>query len=179
MPLFSFGQPEGGIIQTAFVTDDIRRSMADMTRLLGIGPWFLFEDFQIDELQHRGAPADFHITLALGNSGHMQYELIQPLDQQPSVYRETVEQRGWGFHHHGIGARDFDAACEGYRAAGFEMALYGVVAVGARAAYFDTSSPAGGMIEVIEMTSVVEELWNTIRLAAATWDGTEPVRTLP
>jgi hypothetical protein len=47
----------------------------------------------------------------MGFAGHMQIELIQPLDDHPSVYRETIEARGHGFHHFGIACADVDADC--------------------------------------------------------------------
>jgi hypothetical protein len=178
MTILNFGQPDEGVIQTAFITDDIHRSMTDMTRLLNIGPWFLFENFELNDLHYRGAPADFEVTLALGNSGHTQFELILPLDAKPSPYREVQEARGWGFHHYGVAATAFDDACRRYEALGFEQVLSGVAGVGARAAYFDTRDPVFGMVEVIEMLPVVEELWSVIREAAVDWDGKEPVRTL-
>jgi len=177
MRSFSFGQPDGGIIQTAFITDDIERDMARYTDVLGIGPWFLFERFELTELRYRGRPADFEITLALGNSGGMQYELIQQLDAKPSVYTEVREARGFGFHHYGVGVTDFEAACARHAAAGFEQALSGIAGVGARAAYYDTRDAAYGMVELIEMTPVVEDLWSAIQAAARDWDGRDPVRT--
>lgn len=78
MPVLNFGQPQDGVIQTAFITNDIQRSMTQMTDLLHIGPWFLFESFELFDLRFRGQPADFQVTLALANSGHMQFELILP-----------------------------------------------------------------------------------------------------
>lgn len=175
---FAFGAPDGGIIQTAFITGDIRRDMRVMTQTLGIGPWYLFEHFPLEDLHYRGVRHELDITLALGNRGGMQYELIEQLDDRPSVYREVLQARGWGFHHYGIGVRDFDAACDRFRAGGHEMALYGVAGVGARAAYFDTLSSAFGMVEVIEVTEPVEALWSLVQEAARDWDGSEPVRRL-
>jgi hypothetical protein len=178
MPVFNFGQPDRGIIQTAFITDDIHQSMQRMTELLNIGPWFLFENFELHDLRYQGEPADFQVTLALANSGHMQFELILPLDDKPSPYREAQQQRGWGFHHYGIAALDFDGACEDYAGKGYRQVLSGVAGVGARAAYYDTREPIYGMIELIEMTPAVEGLWTLIRNASVAWDGTDPVRVL-
>jgi hypothetical protein len=39
--LLDFGQPVGGIVQIAYVVDDIDRSAAEFTAQLGIGPWFV------------------------------------------------------------------------------------------------------------------------------------------
>lgn len=178
MPVYNFGQPDGGVIQTAFITDDIQRSMAQMSALLHIGPWFLFERFELIDLRYRGVPADFEVSLALANSGHMQFELIQPLDQKPSPYRELQLQRGWGFHHFAVAAEDFDGASADYADQGFDQILSCSVAVGGRAAYFDTREPLAGMIELVEMTPAVEQLWCMIHQASVGWDGSDPVRTL-
>ena len=178
MPVLNFGQPDGGVIQTAFITDDIQRSMDQLTRHLQVGPWFLFEDFELNDLVYRGQPGDFRVNLALGNCGHMQFELIQPLDDRPSPYRDVHSESGWCFHHHAVAATDFDAHCAHYTGQGFEKILTCSVAVGGRAAYFDTRDAVFGMIEVVEMTPAVEQLWTTIRHAAVGWDGSEPIRRL-
>ena len=178
MPVLNFGQPQDGVIQTAFITNDIQRSMTQMTDLLHIGPWFLFESFELFDLRFRGQPADFQVTLALANSGHMQFELILPMDEKPSPYREVQSDRGWGFHHYGVSAIDFESTCRSYTRKGYEEIMSATVAIGARAAYFDTLHPVFGMIEVIEMLPEVEALWTMIRHASVGWDGSEPVRTL-
>jgi hypothetical protein len=178
MPVFNFGQPDGGVIQTAFIIDDIHASMAQFTELLGIGPWFLFEDFELNDLRYRQSPAEFGVTLALANSGHMQFELIQPLDSKPSPYREQLLERGCSMHHYGVGVIDFEAACNRYRSQGFEEVVTCSVAVGGKAAYFDTTHSVSGMIELIEMTDAVEQLWTDIRHASVGWKGADSVRTL-
>lgn len=169
---------DDGVIQTAFITGDIERDMREMTRQFGIGPWFLFEDFRIRDLRYRGEPADFCIAVALGNSGHMQFELIQQLDDQPSVYRDLRLQRGFGFHHFAVGVRDFDAACRDTAAQGFDLVLSGAAGPDSRMAYFDTTRVTHGMLEYIEVTAQVEAFWKMIRDAARDWDGADPVRRL-
>lgn len=174
----AFGQPDGGVVQLAYVTRDIESAMRDMSASLGVGPWFLFERFELQELRYRGQPADFEVTLALGNSGAMQFELIVALDDRPSPYRELLETRGEGFHHYGVGVHDFDAAARSYVAAGSEEVLSARAGVGARARYFEGGACAFGMVELIEMTPQVQELWTVVQDAARRWDGAEPVRTL-
>lgn len=177
MPLLNFGQPTDGIIQIAFTCADIHRSMREYTERLNIGPWFLFEHFPLADLTYRGQPCDADITLALGASGHMIFELIQQNNDVPSVYTEVVARQGHGFHHYALSCFDFDAAVAKYRDMGYEQALYGVAGVGARAAYMDTTRTLGGMIELIEMTPPVEQLFTAIQLANVGWKGEEPVRT--
>ena len=57
---------------------------------------------------YRGAPTDMRLTLAVGFAGHMSFELIEQHDDLPSVYREMIETRGYGFHHWGDAGPDLD-----------------------------------------------------------------------
>src|SRR5580704_11223494 len=99
MRRLAFGQPVGGIIQCAYVVADIEASIRDFTRRLRVGPWFVSEPFRPPEGLHRGEPTLFRITLAIALAGHLLIELIQQHDEFPSVYREMMLTRGYGFHH--------------------------------------------------------------------------------
>ena len=45
----------------------------------------------------------------MGFAGRMQIELLQPLDEEPSVYKELLDRSGPGFHHLGVASEDIDA----------------------------------------------------------------------
>jgi len=51
-------------------------------------------------------------------AGHMSVELIQPEDGHPSVYKDIIERRGYGFHHLGVGVEDADAERRAYESRG-------------------------------------------------------------
>lgn len=180
MPLWNFGQPVDGVVQIASTCADIHATMQQLTRELGIGPWFLIEHFPFTSLEVRGRPDTLDLTLALGQSGHTQFELIQQNDARPSVYREVAARRGHGFHHWAIGAQParYDAIVGQYLERGYALAMNAVVGVGGRAAYIDTLDALGGYIEVIEMLPVVEGLFNQVYQASVGWDGRDPVRRL-
>lgn len=169
-----------GIVQVAFVVEDIRVAMPLYSRHFGIGPWFLFEHFEFDWVRYRGEPTAIDLSLALGYSGGMMFELIEQHDDLPSVYRETVNRRGYGFHHNAVTASpaDYDATRDRYLADGATLALEGEVAVGGRAAYLDFGEQLPGMIELIELTGKVEQLFGHIRAANDGWKGDDPVRSL-
>ena len=99
MSLVSFGQPDDGIIQMAYVVTDIHRAMNLWISKLNVGPWFLLPSFTGDDPQYRGKPSRADVSLAMSFAGHMNVELIQPNNDAPSVYREVLEARGPGFHH--------------------------------------------------------------------------------
>ena len=100
--MLGFGQPFGGVMQTAFVVEDVHASIAHFQKDCAAGPFFLLDHFLGPDQFYRGAPSTADVMIAMGFIGHMQVELIQPLDGNPSVYRETIEKRGYGFHHFGI-----------------------------------------------------------------------------
>lgn len=174
----SFGQPMNGIVQVAHVVEDLKAAALLWAEKLKIGPFFVFDHFPLFDARYRGQETDFDISLALGFSGSMCFELIQQNNDAPSVYREVVERRGYGFHHWAIATDRFEDSVRQYEAMGAEMALYGVAGVGARAAYMDTYDSLGGMIELIEMTSKVDEFFGLLHSASVGWDGRDPIRTL-
>jgi len=177
--LLSFGQPLGGIMQVAYVVEDIEKAMHYWTSKLGVGPFFLFENFALDDYRYRGKSSELDITLALGFSGSMCFELIVQNCDNPSVYSDVVDKKGYGFHHWAISTSNFDDDLEEYIASGNEEALYGLVTpVNGRAAYVDTYDQLGGMIELIEINPAVEGFFSALKEPSINWDGKDPVRTL-
>ncbi len=177
MPLVSFGQPDDGIIQMAYVVEDIHRAMQEWSSRLKVGPWFLLERFSGVDPKYRGQPTKVEIALAMSFAGHMNIELIQQLNDAPSVYREIIDRRGYGFHHFGIATRDFDREVERYRASGSELAYSLRVPSGGRVAYLDTTATLPGMTELIELGPGFEPTFNPFYRASIGWDGSEPVRS--
>lgn len=167
-----------GTIQFAYTTDDMQADMAEFTRRLGVGPWFVTGPFQPRGALYRGQPTAMELTLAVAFTGRMTVELIQQHDDAPSVYRETVGKRGGhGFHHWGVLTEAFDADIARYQADGYEVAFTDVSPRGVRVAYLDTTSRLPGMIELMESTPALQDIYRGYWRAAQAWDGrTEPVR---
>jgi GNAT superfamily N-acetyltransferase len=176
MPSLDFGQPELGIFQMAYIVDDIHAAMGRWTRDLRVGPWFLLDRFTGVDPEYRGAPCGAAFMLAMAFSGHMQIELIQPLDEHPSPVREALERRGYGFHHYGIGSRDFEADVAEYTEKGYEVAFRAGVPTGGSVAYLDTRGALPGYIEVIELGPIMEHVFTRFYAASLGWDGSDPVR---
>jgi hypothetical protein len=177
MPLFNFGQPVGAIIQVAYIVEDIQRSMRDFTARLKIGPWFVSGPFVPPEGRYRGEPTDIRLTLGVGFAGHMSFELIEQHDRAPSVYREIVEQRGYGFHHWAMPVDDIDGEVARYRSLGYEAAFSDRSPRGYRIVYVDTTRDLPGMIELMERTPSLEARYTEMYLASVGWDGSDPIRT--
>src|SRR5262245_57574140 len=135
MPDFAFGQPVGSIVQFAYTVADISTGMADFAARLRIGPWFLLGPFTASEGLYRGTPSPIRLSLAIGFAGHVMIELIEQHDDERSVYRELIAQRGHGFHHWAIGSRGFEADVARYEAMGYPVAFSDRSPRGVRVAY--------------------------------------------
>src|SRR6266851_3176541 len=108
MTLLNFGQPSNGIMQMAYIVKDIRQAMHEWTGKLNVGPWFLLEHFTGDRPIYRGRESKADVAIAMSFAGHMNIELIQPNDSNPSVYKELIDTHGYGFHHWGVASADLD-----------------------------------------------------------------------
>lgn len=176
MRTLGFGQPLGGIMQMAYVVEDIREAIAFWVRDTGAGPFFLLDRWAGDDPVYRGAPSTAAVSIAMGFAGHMQIELIQPLDAEPSVYREAIERRGYGFHHFGVASADVDVDIPAYEARGYELAFRAGVPTGGAVAYMDGGADKPGFVELIPATQGMDEAFTAFWRASLDWDGSDPVR---
>jgi hypothetical protein len=178
MDNFRFGPRNNDIIQIAYSVADIEQGMHQYGELLHVGPWFLIGPFVPPKGRYRGLPTKARFSLALAYSGQLQIELIQQHDQEPSVFQETLKARGaHGFHHWGIGARDFDASAAQFRARGYQEAFTDTAPdpLGCRVIYFDTGRDLPGMLEVIEINAATEDAFFNIHEAAREWNGKDHI----
>jgi hypothetical protein len=176
MGLLNFGQPDDGIIQTAYVVKDIHGAIHQWVEQCKVGPWFLLEHFTGVDASYRGKPSEADVAIAMSFAGHMMIELIQPNNNAPSVYREAIDQRGYGFHHWGLGSKDLDRDVEIYQKRGAELAFFARVPSGGRVAYMDTTAQLPGMVELIELGADLEPMFTGFYRASLGWDGKQPVR---
>ena len=176
MSLLGYGQPQTGVMQMAYVVEDIEASMHRWIDQLDVGPWFLIEHFSGVDPLYRGEPSRADVALAMAHAGHMLVELIALNDDEPSVWREGVERHGYGFHHFGIGSLDFDSDLARHREQGHEPAYEAKVPTGGRVAYVDTTAELPGYVELIEMDAATDATFTRFYAQSLAWDGSEPIR---
>ena len=176
MTMFGFGQKIGQIIQMAYVVEDIHAAIDWWARDARTGPWFLLDSFLGPDQTYRGEPSTADVSIAMAFAGHMQIELIQPKDDNPSVYRETVQARGYGFHHVGIAVADVDAQIAAYGARGYELAFKAAVPTGGAVAYLDGGPAHPGFIELIPATAGMDTAFTRFWQASLAWNGQNPIR---
>jgi 4-hydroxyphenylpyruvate dioxygenase-like putative hemolysin len=171
-----FGQPLGAAFQIAYTVQDMEKSVADFTQRLGIGPWYPFDYRATAKARYRGAATSLHARIIRGFCGHLNVELIQQLDDGPSVYRDVIERRGHGFHHWSVGTAEFDRDVASYEEAGYELAYFEDIPGRHRLAYMDTTADMPGMVELCEMTEVHEAFLHRMYQTSVGFDGTDPIR---
>lgn len=144
--------------QIALVVEDLEASVHAYWDQLGIGPWnvYTLAPPRLKDCFYRGREVDFSLRHALGWSGDVQFELVQPLEG-PSIFAEHLEEHGEGLHHIGVYVPDHARAVAQIEAEGFRPIQgargFGETGDGAFA-YFETDHPLAAIVEVIEAPSV-------------------------
>lgn len=165
--------------QVGIVVPDIKKAMQQWIDNCGVGPWFYAEKVQLLEVTYNGKKADIPFAAALANSGDVQLELIQPLDDTPSIYKEFLDEvpRG-GMQHWSSWPYDYDAAYKKALESGLTVAQEGRSASG-RFVYFRNDIHPGAMVEMAEYNDVRQRAFGQVREAAKNWDGKDPIRPWP
>lgn len=173
-----WGQPLGTVAQIAFVVEDLDASIDHFIRDLGAGPFFVIDHFLQAGLQtYRGAVSTADVRIGMGFSGQTWFELIQPLDDQPSLYRETVLKTGYGLHHHGIAFEDCEAARADYEARGWREVFRSPVPTGGDVIYMEGGHAAAPVfIELLPVSEGMDAHFTSFWKAAQGWDGKDPIR---
>lgn len=173
----SYGAEVGTICQMAYVVEDIHQAMAWWIEKMGVGPWFLLDSFGSPEHIYRGKPNTANVSIAMSFAGSMNIELLMPLDNEMSVYRETIDKVGYGFHHFGVAQEDIEEEVERRIARGEVLAHRAQVPTGGKVAYFEGGEGAPGFVELIPVTPGMEAGFHRFWEATQDWDGKDPVRS--
>jgi hypothetical protein len=162
------------IKQIAYVVDDLDGAIARWVKLLRVGPFFRLDRVQVEAMSYRGVPLPAQISLALGNSGGVQIELIALGDAAPSIYRELPR----GVHHVAVLADDFEGESSRLVSLGHPIALALAIPGVCRVRYHDTLAAFGHFVELWESTGTMCALVEMVEGAARNWDGRDAVRDL-
>ena len=75
----------------------------------GVGPFLTMRGVVLADYAYQGRPSRPRIDVAFSQQGDLQIELIQPVDEQPSAYRDFLAAGRSGPHHHGWFCDDYAA----------------------------------------------------------------------
>lgn len=165
----------GSVMQIAFVPADFDAALRHWTGVMGVGPFFLIENIQLEESRYLGAPNECVFSIALAYWGDVQVELIRQENDAPSIY---LGVEGNGLHHTCILTEDILAARAVAEAAGGKVLVEGKVAPDGGVIYVDTGGGPGSIVEILQPATGTAGVFAMFREAAQGWDGSEPLRRL-
>ena len=146
------------------------------SKTLNVGPFFVIEHAEQDCL-YRGQPSKLEMAVGMVQSGPINIEFVQQLNDTPSVYRDIYQPGEEGFHHVSMFTDNYDEEIERYQSLGYEVGLEGDMGV-YRYCYVDTFSVLGFMVELVEDKPAIQATYKKVRDAAEGWDGTDLIRPL-
>jgi glyoxalase/bleomycin resistance protein/dioxygenase superfamily protein len=135
-------------LQVALVVRDLQAAMATYVRDYGIGPWDIYEfnPDNVRDMREAGQPVERSWRLAIARVGQVQWELIEPLDDD-SIYARFLAANGPGVHHVGVGVRDYEATLEELGARRHDVVLGGEYN-GISFSYLSTDRDLGVITEI-------------------------------
>jgi 4-hydroxyphenylpyruvate dioxygenase-like putative hemolysin len=169
-----------GIAQICYVVRDLDRAMATWVEMYRAGPFYV-ADFKQEEGQtYRGQPTRLDVRVAIGYSGSLNIELLQPRHPGPSIFHEILDTRGEGIHHFWRCCADLDQELARFQRLGFPVVAGGPVPGIGRSYFVDTLSTLGVFTELQELNEAVHIALDEMQKAHLSWDGkTQPVRPYP
>ncbi len=118
----------------------------------GIGPWE-FHQFQPEDAKvwlEQGRPAQPSTRIATAMVGHVQWELIEPLDET-SIFAQYLAATGGGVHHIAVAAANYDETLAAEARRGNDLVLdceLDGAFSGIKVAYLGTQRELGVTLEV-------------------------------
>jgi Glyoxalase/Bleomycin resistance protein/Dioxygenase superfamily len=171
-------QPQHSVIELCHVVTDMDAAIRYWTSVIGAGPFFV-GDMELKEKQfYRGKPCEQSIQVAFGFSGGLLIELVRPIRDIPSAFREVLDQRGPGYHHVMLRV-GYDEGFELLSKQGYDVALQSTLPSGERCALFDARRDSGGYIEIMDISPFITRQLENMQRAHREWDGrSEPIRSM-
>jgi hypothetical protein len=172
-----YGRPTKTVMQTAFVVKDLAQTLDYYIRTLNVGPFFTLPNRVAAGRMYRGVESLTETSLAMGFAGDMLIELIEQHDEVPSLFKECVDNEGYGFHHYGVVHEDMNVALPAYYGEGYELVGSTPVPTGGEVLFLQSPDPVHrGYLELIPWSQSMDDMFTRYWQAARDWDGMEPIR---
>jgi len=167
----------GAIRQNGYVVHDIEAALKHWTEVLGVGPFFYAESVKCAWFRYHGQASPLEMSLALGNSGDLQIELIQQRNDAPSMYRDFLNAGREGLHHVAYWTKTYRADYERALALGYKIGHEGQAnGPDTGFVYFDTETHPGTVVELSDISGAKGAAFERIHQASIGWDGANPIR---
>lgn len=138
------------ITQIGVLVHDIEKTSQAYADFFGIDKpaWFWTDAVEVARTEYRGSSSHARAKLAFFDMGSLQLELIEP-DQEPSTWRESLDNNGEGVHHIAFGIKGMQEKIAAMEARGMPLLQKGEY-TGGRYAYLDTFKDLKVLLELLE-----------------------------
>lgn len=138
------------VVQIGIVVRDIEQVSQAYADFLGVDKpaWFLTDPVDQSQTTYKGESTPARAKLAFFNCGQLQIELIEP-DEQPSTWREFLNEHGEGVHHIAFGIEGMMEKINLLDNHGFSLIQKGEYK-GGRYAYMDSFKELKVLVELLE-----------------------------
>lgn len=168
--------PASGLMQVAYVVEDLDAAIDNWAKVSGVGPFFLRRHVQYAEMTYRDRPCRADVSLAFAFSGDTQIELIQQHNDAPSAYQDFVRRQGFGQQHLGVLTDDLAGDVARFGSRSVRVIQRQVNLAGIETVLLDTEFHPGAVLELIANGPALQASFNAMKAAAREWDGVDPRR---
>lgn len=154
----------GPIRQIAFVVTDIDQAIENWHSQMGIGPFAVVRDCRpLKGSLYRGETSgNIVLNIAFAYIGDMQLELIEQVNDTPSMYQEALERGCWGTHHYAVCVEDFSSSYQHAINNGFTPLVNAGAPGYAQMAYVESDRIPGLILEIIEWNDLTRPYFDGI-----------------
>lgn len=168
------------LIQLGYVSRDLDKAVDYWVKVAGAGPFFI-ADYEPEQQVWRGEPTHITFRVAYGFLGDVHVEVIQQTGGGNSAYTEALDAAvsvpvGGLFHHMLFLHDGYDAAYNGYLAAGATRCYDAFVEGVGRFCYLDARAQMGCFVEFVEDATMFEAACKHMKAIHQDWDRSRPMR---
>ncbi len=165
----------GPVRQLGFIAHDLDRSMDYFVDAWGIGPWYTLRGVT-NRMLYKGREVEIEMSIALANSGDMQFEIVAQHNDVVSLYSDALTHaQGLHVQHVAVWHEDVEAIERAAHGKGWASIFENLGGPG-RSVFVAHPDAPMVCIEISDLDPFKEKVRETIRQIAADWDGTDPVR---
>lgn len=142
----------GPIRQVAYVVEDIDTAITAWHSQLGLSPFAVVRECKpLQGSRYKGElSGEIILNLAFAYIGDIQLELIEQVNNTPSMYREALQRGDRSVHHYGVCVEDFETTYQHAVTHGFTPIVNAGSPDFAQMAYVESARIPGLVLEIIE-----------------------------
>jgi len=139
------------VVQIGIVVKDIEAASQAYADFFGVEKpkWFWTGTYEQEHTSYKGSPTQARAKLAFLNAGSLSIELIEP-DEQPSTWREFLNEKGEGVHHIAFNIKDMEGRIRTLEQNGMALIQRGGECERGWYSYIDATNKLKLIIELLE-----------------------------